>query len=62
MVFVCSELEQKSRTEREHQHEGAEDQQKKSKRKTENGLRLEDLEASALRSGDASDASVDEYV
>ncbi|XP_077086503.1 uncharacterized protein cep164 isoform X6 [Siphateles boraxobius] len=51
-----SELEQSGRTERE------EDQQKKSKRKTENGLRLEDLDASVLRSGEASDASVDEYV
>ncbi|XP_077086506.1 uncharacterized protein cep164 isoform X8 [Siphateles boraxobius] len=49
-----SELEQSGRTERE------EDQQKKSKRKTENGLRLEDLDASVLRSGEASDASVDE--
>ncbi|CAM4548657.1 unnamed protein product [Leuciscus chuanchicus] len=51
-----SELEQRGRTERE------EEQQKKSKRKSENGLRLEDLEASVLPSGDASDASVDEYV
>ncbi|XP_077086504.1 uncharacterized protein cep164 isoform X7 [Siphateles boraxobius] len=49
-----SELEQSGRTERE------EDQQKKSKRKTENGLRLEDLDASVLRSGEASDASVDD--
>lgn len=62
IVFVCSELEQRSRTERDHQQDGAEDQQKKSKRKTENGLRLEDLEPSVLRSGDDSDASVDEYV
>ncbi|XP_039540787.1 centrosomal protein of 164 kDa-like isoform X1 [Pimephales promelas] len=48
-----SELEQSSRSARE-------DQQKKSRRKSESGLRLEDLEASALRSGDASDNSVDD--
>ncbi|XP_058601287.1 centrosomal protein of 164 kDa-like isoform X1 [Onychostoma macrolepis] len=54
-----SELEQRSRAEREQQQDGAEDEQKKSKRKTENGLRLEDLEAPLLRS-DASDTSVDD--
>jgi len=58
-VCVCSELEQSSRAEREQQQYGAEDEQKKSKRKTENGLRLEDLEAPLLRS-DTSDTSVDE--
>ncbi|XP_056107537.1 centrosomal protein of 164 kDa-like, partial [Rhinichthys klamathensis goyatoka] len=51
-----SELEQSGRAERE------EEQQKKSRRKSESGLRLEDLEASVLRSGDASDSSVDQYV
>uniref|UniRef100_A0A9J8DFQ3 Centrosomal protein of 164 kDa n=1 Tax=Cyprinus carpio carpio TaxID=630221 RepID=A0A9J8DFQ3_CYPCA len=50
-----SELEQSSRAEREQQQ----DEQKKSKRRTENGLRLEDLEAPLLRS-DASDTSVDD--
>ncbi|XP_059403562.1 centrosomal protein of 164 kDa-like isoform X2 [Carassius carassius] len=50
-----SELEQSSRAERHQQQ----DEQKKSKRKTENGLRLEDLEAPLLRS-DASDTSVDD--
>uniref|UniRef100_A0A9J7YGW7 Centrosomal protein of 164 kDa n=1 Tax=Cyprinus carpio carpio TaxID=630221 RepID=A0A9J7YGW7_CYPCA len=54
-----SELEQSSRAEREQQQDGAEDEQKKSKRKTENGLRLEDLEAPLLRS-DTSDTSVDD--
>ncbi|XP_026137236.1 centrosomal protein of 164 kDa-like [Carassius auratus] len=50
-----SELEQSSRAERHQQQ----DEQKKSKRKTENGLRLEDLETPLLRS-DASDTSVDD--
>ncbi|KAK7155989.1 hypothetical protein R3I94_006150 [Phoxinus phoxinus] len=50
-----SELEQSGGTQRKE-----EQQKKKSERKSESGLRLEDLEASHLRSADASDASVDD--